>query len=620
MLKKNYFNNFTSKEIKPKGWLLQQLKIQAEGLSGHLDKIWPDIQDSKWIGGQRDGWERVPYWLDGFIPLAYLLEDEDMIARAKKYVDAIIQNQQEDGWLCPCSMEERKHYDMWALFLICKALVVYYECSDDVRIEPVIYKALKNLKDHIRHNTISCWASSRWYESLISIYWLYERTKEEWLIDLAVSLYVQGTNYERLFDNWRDMHPRQEWSQQTHVVNLAMALKSQALISRLTQQDSNEFAKKMIGLLTKYHGTAAGHFTGDECLSGTSPIQGTELCGVVEAMYSYEHLFAITGDPDWIDRLEILAYNALPATTSSDMWTHQYDQMTNQIACVEFSEDSIFRTNGKEAHLFGLEPNFGCCTANFNQGWPKFALNTFLKDNDTIVSAALAPSKLETTIQNAAVSIELRTMYPFKNHLKYIITTADDVFFNLKIRIPSWVKSFTVDGDTYRNKGFFEINRIWNGTQEVLVDFEFETVFRKRPENLVCLQRGPLVYALSIDEEWKMHEYISESVERKFPYCDYEIYPKSKWNYAFWDENLSIQEYDIAEHPFSSQSPPVKMTANMVEIDWRTEQGYDFVCARVPFSRQPIGKVIKMELKPYGCTNLRLTEIPLLNSTSADTL
>ena len=46
----------------------------------------------------------------------------------------------------------------------------------------------------------------------------------------------------------------------------------------------------------------AGVFTGDECLSGVSPIQGAELCSVVELMYSYEHLYACTGDKKWAER------------------------------------------------------------------------------------------------------------------------------------------------------------------------------------------------------------------------------------------------------------------------------------------------------------------------------
>ena len=102
---------FNTTELKASGWLRKQLEVQANSLSGNLDKVWPDIRESRWIGGNWDGWERVPYWLDGFIPLAYLLDDEDKIARAKKYIDAIVAGQCEDGWLCPCTVEERAKYD-----------------------------------------------------------------------------------------------------------------------------------------------------------------------------------------------------------------------------------------------------------------------------------------------------------------------------------------------------------------------------------------------------------------------------------------------------------------------------------------------------------------------------
>ena len=145
---------YTTNEIKPSGWLKRQLEIQANGLAGHLDKIWPDVKDSAWIGGDREGWERVPYWLDGFIPLAYLLEDADMIARAKKYIDAILASQKQDGWICPCRDEERKDYDTWAVQLISKVLVVYYECSGDERIPEVVYRVLKNYYELLKNGTI----------------------------------------------------------------------------------------------------------------------------------------------------------------------------------------------------------------------------------------------------------------------------------------------------------------------------------------------------------------------------------------------------------------------------------------------------------------------------------
>ena len=104
------FTQYTTKELKPTGWLKSQLEIQANGLSGNLDKMWPSVKDSSWVGGNDDGWERVPYWLDGFVPLAFQLEDEDMIARAKKYIYAILDGQQEDGWIAPCPRENRSGY------------------------------------------------------------------------------------------------------------------------------------------------------------------------------------------------------------------------------------------------------------------------------------------------------------------------------------------------------------------------------------------------------------------------------------------------------------------------------------------------------------------------------
>ena len=41
--------------VTPKGWLLKQLTLQAEGLSGHLAQFWNDVMNSVWIGGSGDG-------------------------------------------------------------------------------------------------------------------------------------------------------------------------------------------------------------------------------------------------------------------------------------------------------------------------------------------------------------------------------------------------------------------------------------------------------------------------------------------------------------------------------------------------------------------------------------
>jgi len=599
------WNLYTAKEIRPLGWLKRQLEIQAEGLSGNLDKVWPDVRDSAWIGGDREGWERVPYWLDGFIPLAYLLENEDMIARAKKYIDAILVRQRPDGWICPCKDEERRNYDSWAVQLIAKVLTVYYECSGDERIPDVIYRVMRNYYELLKSGEIflQSWGESRWFETMIPIRFLYERCGESWLKELAVILEEQGKDYSAVTDTW--IRPLNKWTHHTHIVNMGMMLKSEAVCCELTGAPYTDLAERLHNILSTYNGTPVGLFTGDECLSGLSPIQGTELCAVVEQMYSYELLYACTGDSKWAERLELLAFNALPATISDDMWTHQYVQMSNQIACQRFPGRSQFRTNGPEAHLFGLEPNYGCCTANFNQGWPKFALSAFMHRGAEVVSAVPVPSELRTADQY----IRLETNYPFENSFRYHVEAASS--FTLKIRIPSFAQKALVDGKPVE-AGMASVEFKAGECRDVTVSYETVPHFEARPHGLQSVKCGSLVFSVPIRFEKKMYEYEHDGVERKFPYCDYELIPQSDWNYGFSDMSLCLERNPIGTVPFSGEQPPVVIRSKVKKINWGLEDGFETVCAKKPESLEPISEELDMTLYPYGCAKLRMTELPLL--------
>ena len=116
--------------IRPLGWLACQLRIQADGLSGCLDEFWPDVKDSAWFGGSAEGWERAPYWLDGVIPLAWLLDDARLKHKVRHYMGYILDHQAADGWLGPGNPAE---YDLWAVLLIGKVLVQYHQASGAAR-------------------------------------------------------------------------------------------------------------------------------------------------------------------------------------------------------------------------------------------------------------------------------------------------------------------------------------------------------------------------------------------------------------------------------------------------------------------------------------------------------
>ena len=597
---------YTSNEIKPNGWLKRQLEIQANGLSGNLDKVWRDVRDSSWIGGDAEGWERVPYWLDGFIPLAYLLENEDMIARAKKYIDAIVANQKSDGWICPCSDEARKTYDTWAVMLLSKVLTVYYQCSKDERIPKVIYDVLKNYYDLLKSEQIKLfqWGKYRWFECFIAINFTYERYGEEWLKELAVILKEQGKDYNEITELWE--RPLNSWKLDTHIVNLVMCLKHEAVSALLSGTEYTDNAEKLYNKLYSFNGTPVGLFTGDECLSGLSPIQGTELCSVVELMYSFEQLFAFTGDNKWAERLEVLAFNALPASISDDMWTHQYVQMSNQMACMRFPGKSVFRTNNHEAHMFGLEPHFGCCTANFNQGYPKLCLSAFMHDDNSIISSVAVPSRLDCD----KATILLETNYPFVNSLKYTVDAKED--FTFVIRIPSFAKNVKVSGKDFdASSSSFSFAK--GEKAEITVEFETAPYVESRPHGLNTVKCGSLVFSLPVQYEKKMYEYEKDGIERKFPYCDYEYIPKSEWSYAYCGTPGKLLYNGISDIPFSSENPPVSLEIDVKKINWGLEDGYETVCAKVPESTEPVGEKQSVKLVPYGCAKLRMTELPIID-------
>ena len=607
-------NRVLYSEIQPEGWLRRQLEIQARGLAGNLDQIWPDVRDSAWIGGGREGWERVPYWLDGFIPLAYLLRDENMIARVRHYMDAILLRQQEDGWICPCEEEERAKYDLWAVLLIGKVLTEYVEFTGDARAESALYRVMKNLHDLLSSGKARLfnWGKFRWFEGLIPLIHLIRRKPEGWMFDLGRMLARDGADYPVFKESW--MRPLNKWTYETHIVNIAMMLKYEALTAEMQGYQMTDRPEEFWRFLTRYNGTAAGTLTGDECLSGLGNQQGTELCSVVELMYSFEWLYAVSGDGVWADRLEKAAFNALPATFTDDMWAHQYDQMVNQVSCVTFPGKSFFRTNGGESHIFGLEPNFGCCTANMGQGWPKLALRAIQQTERGLLCAHLLPCSVKTEINGKPVRLRIDSEYPFKLQAD-ITVEAEDTDFELKIRIPGWAKKALLNGEEIQAEhGHVTIRKHWSGAKTLRLTLEDIPHLVDRPQGMKAAEYGPLVFSLPIQAKYHRKEYTKDGVERKAPYCDWELEPQSEWRYGFASHSLSVEECPVDVQPFSSQHPPIALKASLAPVNWEWADGYDSVPAVAPASRKAVGKSQSMLLVPFGCAKLRMTELPMIEN------
>jgi len=502
-----------------------------------------------------------------------------------------------------------------------KVLTQWQEATGDRRVIPLMQKYFAYQAKHIDERPLYEWATYRWQEEVLSILWLYNRTGDPYLLDLARKLKAQGYDWDAQFRNFRfteKVTAKADLNLATHGVNTAMALKAPAVWYLLTRGEEGQAATaRMMERLDRYHGLPNGMFSATEHYAGRDPSQGVELCAVVEAMFSLEQEIAILGDAKLGDRLEKIAYNALPATMSPDLWSHQYDQQPNQISCTLARRD--WTDNGPESNLFGLEPNFGCCTANLHQGWPKFAASLWMGTADHGLAAiAYSPSEVKTVVGDGVlVSIDEQTDYPFRDSIQLAVDPEHAVSFPLVVRIPEWAHDPQVKVNGEATTGvtagtFFTIRREWRTGDRVELRFPMAVVTVEGFHDGITVQRGPLVYSLPVGESWR-------KLKQTGPATDWEIYPTSPWNYALEvsagsappESLFTVEERAMGVQPFSVEGAPIVIHVKGRRFpEWQTvDESAGPLPASPVSSKQPEEA---LTLLPYGAARLRITVFPTL--------
>ncbi|WP_207421525.1 beta-L-arabinofuranosidase domain-containing protein [Desertivirga brevis] len=609
--------------IRAKGWLLKQLELQANGATGYAEELYPEPDnlglDSDWLGGSGKGWERPAYYVKGLVALAYTLNSETLKEKARKWIEYTLNSQQQNGLFGPKQMN-----DWWPRMPMLYALKSFYEATGDQEVILFLSSYFKYQVQNLPASPLRDWSKSRAGDNIEVVLWLYNKTGEKHLLELASLLEKQAYPWKQIFSRNMFYHFGDDF-QTKHGVNVGQALRFPAIAYQHTQDQFYKQAFfKGIDHLISDHAQPTGIASGTEFLAGKSSIQGAETCTVVEWMQSLETAARIIEDPSIGDRLEKIAFNALPAQFSRDLKEHLYYTQPNQVRCVRghngFDEDY------PESLLLSPYSGMGCCRFNMHMGWPYFVKNSWAATPDGgLAILTYAPVEVRALVaNNIPVKVSEETDYPFGDQIRLKLSLKESATFPLRLRIPGWCKNATIKINGKTQSGLSSgkivtLKRQWKDGDEVLLNFPMEVKLTGQVNNAVSVERGPLIYALKVDARK-----VITKVHSVAGFADYELYPNKDWNYGLvlskgsLDEQVKVEISRLTDDPFDPANTPIVLKIKGKKIPGWTISYNNISAFEVPYSPVTSSEPEEeLSLIPYGAQNLRISILPLVGSERA---
>ena len=619
--------------IRPAGWLRTMLELQRDGLTGHLDSMYSLVigPTNGWLGGNGDGWERGPYWLDGLTPLAYLLDDEELKAKVQTWVDWSLEHQEASGYFGPKPLEEgyvripqtqqEPRRDWWPRMVMLKVLKQYYSATGDERVITLMTNYFKYQQQELQNTELghySYWANRRGADNLAVVYWLYNITGDDFLLDLGETIHGQTFDWTTVYSDGTiaNLSPMPN----LHCVNIAQGLKAPVVYwQRHPEARYLEAPKIGLTALRDVHGFVSGMYGADERLHGNDPTQGSEFCTAAEMMFSFETMLPLTGDTYYADYLEKVTFNVVPTQHSDDYLRKQYFQQVNQVE-ITGGEYNFF-DNDDQRLVYGVETGYTCCTTNMHQAYPKYIQNLWYATADNGLAALVygASSVTATVADGQRVTFTETTDYPFEEQIRFEFTEGEPATFPLHLRIPQWTNDWTVrvNGelqDVSVENNIVILERAWTVGDKVELNLPMHVSTSRWAENSVGVERGPLVYALKLAENW------TERRTERWPHTWYEVKTDDAWNYGIpyseiADTAFTVTELgSVAAMPWNLDNAPISLTVQAARIpDW---QLYDHATGKLPAHARMNRDSMELEevtLIPYGCTTLRVAQFPVID-------
>ncbi len=618
--------------ITAQGWLREQLIRNRNGMGGHLDELEPLMLRAPYTTKETDpGWGDVKtgwgaeisgnYWL-GVVKLAFVLNDEELIAKVTDWVDRVLENAEPDGYLGAYKPEDDRSedYNAWGTAGAMRALLDFAEASG----RQDVFAAVHNCMLWFTRN----WAGDKktryvGHTIIDPMMRCFHRSGDRRLLDFCVD-YLDFLDGNDLYMNSVNAYaaPKLLYNS-NHTVAYAAHVRAPALVysgigdRRLLDASVNGIAK----LRAKAMHVTGAPVCNNEYLAPVSLYAESEYCSFTFLAASYAAMTAVTGDTAYGDYLEEIVFNAAQGARMNDERAIQYNSTPNQIYA------TINSSHFHEIHsAFAPIHPVSCCAVSSIVILPEFVSNLAFSDGDgNLHLNAYAPC----AIRHRGVTLTTDTFYPFRNTVEYTVHTECPQRFAIYPKHPYWCKRFLI---LVNGKPETELLREWRDGDTFTLVFETEPrterVHDLAGNEPLAVRYGALNFVYPIPENWKdigsgrartplppgWAWYEVHPVFRDPPSVKYEVMGHRKeaisWNMALAEKELKITVEECEPAGYVWEHPPIRLRVLGAYKAPYAYAPYPGKTSEIYEAELEVTHPVPLELVPYGCTALRIAYFP----------
>lgn len=638
--------------VAPEGWLRRYLELQREGLTGHLEQAGYPFDTGGWSNPRikalrGEPWfpyEQTAYWHDGMIRCAYLLQDPDLLARALKPIRFVLAHPDRDGYLGPPPLKGPGNLIRWSHAVFFRAVMAHHGATGDRSI-------LRTLSRHYLSRTCPH-TNDRDVCNVEIMCWLYGQTGDRRLLREA----------GRAYRGWTRRYPKHDCTAANllsgrrateHGVTFNEFSKLGAVLAmhnndrRLLRASINAYRK-----VDRDQMLIDGVPSSSEALKGRDPLDSHETCDIADFTWSMGYLLMATGEAACADKIERACFNAAPGAVRADFKALQYFSCPNQVVADHASNHNQYHAFYRAYMAFAPNAGTECCPGAVNRIMPNYAARMWMRDGrGGLVAALYGPSRIALRIgagRGTEVTVVQETDYPFGERVDFQFRCARSTRFPFSVRIPAWCRraAVLVNGVPWHGARpeagtFVTLDRTFAPNDRVTVLLPMNLRLSRWPRGGVGIERGPLAYALRIEEDWRVHD-TQDRCSPEFPAWD--LYAASPWNYALavsprkLAEQIELLRRPMSPEPWSIHAAPLELRVPARRVrGWalvrrrfapvrglkngrpvtHRAQAPSWITPPLPDPRTlqaRLGRSVEtVTLVPYGCTKLRISVFPWAN-------